>query len=148
MTTCAGRSRSRTLAFAVAALVWSLTDSAPLPGAWLHKHLANFSYSLYVAHFPAVVLLAAVLQELTGAGLGLWPTLPALASFCGILAASVVWGYAVSRISEAHTDRLRRLLVGWLEFLLPGDSPRRHTRRGLPEAGVGIAVPGAKPPPG
>jgi peptidoglycan/LPS O-acetylase OafA/YrhL len=98
------------LALSVAGVVWTLATSSPIPGKNLHKELAGFSYSLYVVHFPFIVLLGAFLHEIIGAVIGQEPTLRSLAAFCGILTCSIAWSFGISRITENRTKDWRNLL--------------------------------------
>lgn len=71
----------------------------------LCRYGAGSSYSLYVVHFPLVVLLAALF--LTPAR-QLPPSFGLLLSFAGIGCVAIIFGYAVSKATEANTSKLRR----------------------------------------
>lgn len=77
----------------------------------LHQRLAGFSFSLYCIHVPILTLYITVLMALTGmgwqmAGDGPAPWLAVAGALAACLGAS--WGF--SRITEAQTGRVRRLL--------------------------------------
>jgi peptidoglycan/LPS O-acetylase OafA/YrhL len=100
----------------VAMLLCSATSLRPHRAVrWLGGILASSSYTVYVVHFPMVVLAASALgvrrSEPTVA------TLPA-----GLATLLIVWmcSYGVSLLTERRTDDVRR----WLERLLA----RRPTR--------------------
>lgn len=93
-----------------ALLLLALLRSArtyPRALAPLCRYGAGSSYSLYVVHFPLVVLLAALFlapaRQLPPSG-GL------LLSFLAIGCVAIVYGYAFSKATEANTSRLRRWL--------------------------------------
>lgn len=95
------------IAFAV--FVWLLLGRNPLPKGWLSplaKFGANSSYSLYVVHFPVLTLATALAmpQGRIEPGWGSALVL-ALAYLALVLFA---WGF--SRLTEAHTPKLRKLL--------------------------------------
>jgi peptidoglycan/LPS O-acetylase OafA/YrhL len=84
----------------------------------LHRRLSSFSYSLYAIHMPIVFFFWAGTNHIFGKG---WHTLlptPAHWGAAGMLiATSIAAGYALSRVTEAHTDALRRLLRSMLTRL-------------------------------
>jgi peptidoglycan/LPS O-acetylase OafA/YrhL len=81
--------------------------SYPLWLAPLCRYGAGSSYSLYVVHFPLIGLLAA--SFLTPAH-RLPPSGGLLLSFVGIGFVAIIYGYAVSAVTEANTSKLRRWL--------------------------------------
>ncbi len=106
--------------YAIGASVALLISSAPLLGirfaARLNKALADFSYSLYAAHFPLVLFILAGFQE-AGRFERRVPVSPAhLAVFVG--AALAVYGatYLLARATERHTATVRQ----WLKRRLAG----------------------------
>lgn len=70
----------------------------------LCRYGAQSSYSLYAIHFPLVVLLAALF--LTPAQ-RLPPSAGLLLSFSGIAFVVISFGYALSKVTEAKTSKLR-----------------------------------------
>ena len=85
----------------------------PLVGARFHERLAAFSYSLYLLHFPFVLLACVWLQSNWGLGLaqrasGATPFLVMAALFV----AANVYAWLVSRVTERHTAAVRRALGG------------------------------------
>jgi peptidoglycan/LPS O-acetylase OafA/YrhL len=84
----------------------------PLPMAKFHKFMADFSYSLYLIHFPVLMLAAAVLGTLTGNPgyrTGFAPTEPlALASYAGSLAIAYGFAWIFAAATERQTGRVRR----------------------------------------
>lgn len=71
------------------------------------RYGARSSYSLYVVHFPLVVLLAALF---VAPAHRLPPSGRTLLSFVAIGFVAIIYGYAVSALTEANTSKLRRLL--------------------------------------
>jgi peptidoglycan/LPS O-acetylase OafA/YrhL len=75
----------------------------------LASGLAGFSYSLYVFHLPIIVFLAAFLLSDSR-----WqPTFPRVAFGFFLLISVAFITFLLSRLTEVHTDVLRRFLVEW-----------------------------------
>ena len=89
----------------------------PSTAVSLSRELSKFSYTLYVAHMPLCVLLAALLV-----GDARWTPTPLhlLYGFL-VLATLLAYAYGVARLTEFRTDRVR----SWIE-------PRLHASE-LPE---------------
>ncbi len=115
------------LGVATATLIWILlcaSQTAPTATGYerLARRLAGFSYTLYVVHFPFLMLIAALVV-----GNRRWqPTLVHIAAGLGILAVTVVYAYAVASLTEFHTVPVRR----WVEQHLRVATARR-ARDGL-----------------
>jgi peptidoglycan/LPS O-acetylase OafA/YrhL len=88
------------------------------PSNHLVRQTARFSYTLYILHMPALLLLTALL-----AGERVWsPTdLRHDALALAVLAVLIVYAYLVATITEFRTDRIRT----WVECRL-GLSPQIH----------------------
>jgi peptidoglycan/LPS O-acetylase OafA/YrhL len=68
--------------------------------------LADFSYTLYVAHYPVLTFLFAATMAS-----GRWlPTAEAVAKVCGLLTALLLYAFVVAQLTEAHTDKIRRTI--------------------------------------
>jgi peptidoglycan/LPS O-acetylase OafA/YrhL len=76
-----------------------------------HKFMAQFSYSLYVFHFPLVVCLVSCVFEFTGVGIQLQPTPLAYCFFLIVLLAAYLYAFLLSRLVERRTPRIRRMLA-------------------------------------
>lgn len=106
-----GRLRDGMLGLTFATLIYCLLHrTEPDRGglyARLAQGLAGFSYTLYVVHFP-VLAFAWVLWTYQAA----WPA-DVLHVFyvSGILMAVLAYAYALSRLTEAQTDHVRRFLM-------------------------------------
>jgi len=89
--------------------LWCLSLAGPapalagLPGKVVRR-LSDLSYSLYVSHFPLLMLLAALLPERTG----LQPGGPSLLAFALTMLALLAFGWLVWWLFERHTERVRR----------------------------------------
>jgi peptidoglycan/LPS O-acetylase OafA/YrhL len=71
------------------------------------KKLAAFSYTLYLTHFPLLLLLRAILNPR-----GNWLPDPLHLAYAGGIAVLVLaYAYGVAEITEAHTAQVRRLLL-------------------------------------
>lgn len=68
--------------------------------------LAGFSYTLYVAHYPLLTLLFAALMKRDRWAASLQSVVAVLAIALGIAG----YAFLVSRVTEAHTDRIRARL--------------------------------------
>lgn len=78
--------------------------------ARLAKTLAGFSYTLYLVHLPPLVFGAAAISA---AGGGRWqPGLGHLAFGTAIALAILGYAFALSRVTEARTDAIRRRHFG------------------------------------
>lgn len=92
----------------------------PLPGGAWHERLADFSYSLYLSHYPLLVLLLAAFQSRFGWGIQSAPTPRAFLLILALLPILYVWAYGLSLFTERQTPRVRQ----WLMGLLPGPESR------------------------
>jgi peptidoglycan/LPS O-acetylase OafA/YrhL len=106
-----------TLAAASAVLMWVLLGDRRAAreralDTRLARGSARFSYTLYIVHMPALVLLSI----LVGSGNGNWyPDARHLAWGAALLGLVVLYSWLVSLATEAHTDKVRR----WVEQTLP-----------------------------
>ena len=80
-------------------------------------HFAGFSFTLYMVHFPALTFAAAALLR---DGLR-WEPDRAHLALGAALSIAIIWcfGYPIARLTEAHTDRIRRWLGRALRIELP-----------------------------
>lgn len=87
----------------------------PPPGKQANTTLASFSFSLYCIHTPVLMVFGAALMYYTGTGWGMAPDHAwQWGAIAGAVALSVTAAYLLSRVTEAHTDKLRRFLLGVL----------------------------------
>lgn len=97
--------------------LWALLSARDrrAQGQWIEptRTLARFSFSLYVLHVPALMLITALL-----AGERRWsPKDPRGDALAGaVLVAVLLYSYGVARVTEFRTDSVRR----WVERLLDG----------------------------
>jgi peptidoglycan/LPS O-acetylase OafA/YrhL len=91
----------------------NLTDRLKFPS--LHRALASFSYTVYLVHFPAMVFLAAFMNDVLDIGFTRQPDVATMV-YGGTLLA-MIYGYAwvFAEFTEAHTDTVRSRL----SFLVP-----------------------------
>ena len=85
-------------------------SSVRLPGQVLSRRAADFSYSVYLCHFPLLVFLLSALFEATGKGLQQKLAVHSLALYLTVLCLVYVWCYLVSLTTERQTPRIRQLL--------------------------------------
>lgn len=98
--------------FALTLLVL-ISSGRTFPG-WISplcRYGARSSYSLYLVHFPFIMLLAAVFITPSHR---LPPSSDLLLAFLAIGATAILYGYAFSSVTEVNTSRLR----GWLRAKL------------------------------
>jgi peptidoglycan/LPS O-acetylase OafA/YrhL len=76
----------------------------------LHQHLADFSYSLYLVHFPLLVFLMAVSHDKIGARIMMQPDFYSFVLFICMLCVLYAFSYAFFWFTERHTYKLRQWL--------------------------------------
>ena len=98
-------------AFALWLYVLTHVSSAEVPRAYSApaRTLAGFSYTLYLVHFPALLLLRALWSPS-----GDWqPGALHLLYGTGLAALMLAYAYLVASFTEARTDAVRRRLMQW-----------------------------------
>jgi peptidoglycan/LPS O-acetylase OafA/YrhL len=101
----------------------SRTLSARSPVERAGRWSASFSYSLYLVHLPALVFVDAAWNWLGG---GKWqPGLLSLLVGTGLAAAMLAYAWVVSRLTEAHTERVSLYLIRTARAGHPGIGERR-----------------------
>lgn len=90
-------------------------SSRRLPGHALSRKAADFSYSVYLCHFPLVVFLLSALYQLTGVGLQGQPGLLLLALLIVVLLFAYLYSYLISLVTERQTRRIRETLYRLLD---------------------------------
>jgi peptidoglycan/LPS O-acetylase OafA/YrhL len=109
------------LAAGTAIFIWTLLSateivSAHATRARFSRSLARFSYSLYVLHFPILILIAGLLVRDRH-----WqPASAGALTAVGVLLAIIAYAYAIATLTEFHTLRVR----SWLEERLGLESAR------------------------
>lgn len=100
-------------AVCAACLLMGMRDpEAPaLPAHRLHAALSDCSYSLYLLHFPLLLLLCAALQHAYGLGSALRPGLTAYGLFAGLVLLLSGYAWGVSLLTERNTPAVRGLLM-------------------------------------
>lgn len=104
------------LAFALWLYVLTHVSSTEAPRAYSApaRTLAGFSYTLYLVHFPALLLLRAIWNPTAD-----WqPDALHLLYGAGLTALMLAFAYGVASFTEARTDLVRRRLMRW--FGSPG----------------------------
>ena len=80
------------------------------------KKLAGFSYTLYVTHFPALLLLRGLLNPQAN-----WQPDPLhLAYALGMALLILTYAYCLAELTEAHTASVRRRLLRWKSPIVSG----------------------------
>jgi peptidoglycan/LPS O-acetylase OafA/YrhL len=105
---------------AVGAVFLWLKPTSSLLKSHVHETLAGFSYSLYLIHYPLVVLAAGLVDsvwDINHATSGMGSTFIAT---CIVVALIVATSWAFAQATERHTNKFRSWLTGRL-----GRSPRR-----------------------
>jgi peptidoglycan/LPS O-acetylase OafA/YrhL len=83
----------------------------PLHGYSLR--LADFSYSLYLLHFPLILVILSTAFTYANIGLKMQPSGVSLLIFSATCLAAIGWSWLVSRFTEARTPLLRDQLYAW-----------------------------------
>jgi peptidoglycan/LPS O-acetylase OafA/YrhL len=95
-----------------------------VPLAGFNRTVADFSYSLYLTHFPVMILLVAALGTITanpGYATGFMPTDPvALATYAGEVTLAFAFAWLFAQATERQTARVR----GFLKRRFGGDRGR------------------------
>ena len=71
----------------------------------------DFTYTLYLFHYPLSVLLVSVTFALTGFGYGEIPSLPAAGLFISLSVANLIFSYFIYLAFERHTKRITEVLI-------------------------------------
>lgn len=96
------------------------------PFAEVSRHLADFSYSTYLLHFPLVVFAAAALQHLTESPLRMKFGGGSLVIYIAVVVAVISASWGLSCVTEARTPGFR----GWLRRVFRV-SPNRSGHRAV-----------------
>ncbi len=73
-------------------------------------YLADFSYSVYLIHFPVLMLVISVVFSLTGYGIKIPFGTLGLIWFAVVFAVAILFAWMVSLVTEARTTQLREVL--------------------------------------
>jgi len=84
---------------------------AALPAARLHRWAADFSYSVYLAHFPFALLASTIVVHHFGLKLAGAPSPLAVALMSCVLALTLAYCFAFSQVTEVYTPKVRELLL-------------------------------------
>lgn len=79
----------------------------------ISRTLADFSYSVYLVHFPVILFLVSCLYASMDKGIGLVFGATSLALFASVCVVVILVAWAVSLFTEAQTPRLRALAYRW-----------------------------------
>jgi peptidoglycan/LPS O-acetylase OafA/YrhL len=88
-----------------------------LPGFRPSACLADFSYSVYLIHFPVLMFVLSLGFEIFGFGIRMPFSLSALAWYGGVFASAILMSWVVSQFTEARTASLRVIFYKffWVE---------------------------------
>lgn len=114
--------RDLTVAAGFCALLMSFSRQKPAVseltyGGKIHRNLAAFSYTTYLFHFPFMIFIAAFLSSVFGFPLLQQPSLSGIVCYLLLLGFIYLFTYAMSRLTEAQTGKLRRFLTSGPHFL-------------------------------
>ena len=107
------------IGFSILSLAFA-TPGKPLAGARFHAWAANFSYSTYLTHFPFMLLCGSLAVKVLGLPFQGYPSAYAIAAMAAIVLLCLVYAFAFSRLTEAHTSLARNAL---LKLLRPLSKP-------------------------
>ncbi len=110
----------------VAALV-SVSNMTMLPLKRFNAFLADFSYSTYLTHFPAMLLLTAIGYQVFGLKFQVQPSAYGWLYISGLIMLLYVYCLGFSLLTERHTSFVRNKLDSYL-----GLAPRRAATNKFP----------------
>ena len=85
--------------------------SSNIPFQSVHKWLANFSYSIYLFHFPVFVFLLAVSHDYLNIKFMQQPNLYSCIFLLIIIFIIYLFGYVISLATENHTSTIRKFII-------------------------------------
>ncbi len=89
----------------------------PMRFARVHQELAQFSYTTYLFHLPALFLICGAIYQVSGQPFLQQPHLAGLSYLLGVTALAYAYCFAMSMVTERYTTSVRRrldALVGWV----------------------------------
>jgi peptidoglycan/LPS O-acetylase OafA/YrhL len=101
-----------------AALICAKNLKRPLKFGSLQRHLASFSYTVYLVHFPAMVFVVAVMKDVLDVEFLRQPGVGTLIYAAALLAILYVYAWVFAAFTEAHTDVVRSRLSWVIPALL------------------------------
>lgn len=112
------------------ALVFSVARRAPARWrfATVHRWMADFSYSLYLTHYPVILLVVAALGPRSTPAAPVSLGGPTLLAFAAAVCAAYGIAVLTSLLFERQTDRVRRAILGLFDRRGAGllAVPRQH----------------------
>lgn len=81
-----------------------------VPGERLHRFAAKFSYTVYLCHFPALLLLVTIAHEVFGLRIMAAPDAAGFGALVAIAVVMYAFCFGMYWVAERHTDSVRRLL--------------------------------------
>jgi peptidoglycan/LPS O-acetylase OafA/YrhL len=81
----------------------------------INRHLAGFSYSVYVLHMPIIVFFTNLISVTNFKLLQLQPSLKGVSFFFGILILNLVICYIFSIFTEQKTDKVKRAVISYFK---------------------------------
>ncbi|MES2091143.1 MAG: hypothetical protein V4532_14360 [Pseudomonadota bacterium] len=76
----------------------------------LHQRLAGFSYTTYLCHFPLMLFLTSVGDQVFGLPFQVQPGVYGLSYFLGLSIILYLWCYMLSTVTESHTLHVKAKL--------------------------------------
>jgi peptidoglycan/LPS O-acetylase OafA/YrhL len=87
-----------------------------IPGHVLSREAADFSYSVYLCHFPFLVFILSALYEMAGIGFRASLSASFLMLSLTVLVLAYIWCYLISLITERQTPRIRSFFNRFIAF--------------------------------
>lgn len=81
----------------------------------IHKNMADFSYSLYVLHFPMMIFLLSLLYSYTHIGIQMQPNTYNITLYFVILSFIYFYSFSIAMITEKKTSLIRKFILKILE---------------------------------
>lgn len=76
----------------------------------IHEYLSEFSYSLYLTHFPIMILLVAFNYQVFNVKFKLQPSLFSVAYVTFTIFMLYIVAFIFSRVTESHTHQVKKIL--------------------------------------
>ncbi|WP_158989505.1 acyltransferase [Mucilaginibacter sp. L196] len=78
---------------------------------FFNERLASFSYSLYLVHFPFMLMILTLLYNLNGTGFKMVPSIASFSLFFIMLIVIMLFSYLVATFTEYKTPRITHFLI-------------------------------------
>jgi len=78
---------------------------------YFNERIASFSYSLYLVHFPFILMVLTLLYNFCGIGFKMVPSVASFLLFFAMLGASLLFSFFIATVTEYKTPRITKYLI-------------------------------------